>query len=245
MIWAAVAGAFLLASFIKGTTGMGFPLIATPMVAMLVDVRTAYALLLLPNIMMDVLQIARSEISWHLWRRLAPFFATTVVGVIVGTRILVAIPERAIFFCLAGMIIVYLLSVRLRVALRMPERYEPLIGSLAGLAAGVLTGVTNAIGPLAAFYVLSLELEKREFVRAVASIFLVAKLSQLAAAAHWGFFTWSIVRWSAALSLLALGAFWLGLAAQDRVRQETFLRILYVLLFAMALLFISRGLHAR
>ena len=61
--WVAVAGAFLLASYIKGTTGMGFPLIATPMVAMLVDIRTTYALLLLPNILMDVFQIAPGELQ--------------------------------------------------------------------------------------------------------------------------------------------------------------------------------------
>jgi hypothetical protein len=44
--WVVVAGAFLLASFVKGTTGMGFPLIATPMVALLVDIKTTYAILL-------------------------------------------------------------------------------------------------------------------------------------------------------------------------------------------------------
>jgi uncharacterized membrane protein YfcA len=47
--WLAVAAAFLFASFIKGTTGMGFPLIATPMLALVLDIRTTYALLLLPN----------------------------------------------------------------------------------------------------------------------------------------------------------------------------------------------------
>jgi uncharacterized membrane protein YfcA len=63
LTWIAVAGAFLLASYIKGTTGMGFPLIATPMVAMLVDIRTTYALLLLPNILMDVFQIVPGELQ--------------------------------------------------------------------------------------------------------------------------------------------------------------------------------------
>lgn len=62
--WVAAAGAFLVASYVKGTTGMGFPLIATPMVALLVDIRTTYALLLLPNLM-DALQIARGELPWR------------------------------------------------------------------------------------------------------------------------------------------------------------------------------------
>lgn len=42
-----------MASYVKGTTGMGFPIIATPMVAMLGDIRTTYALSPLPNIPMD------------------------------------------------------------------------------------------------------------------------------------------------------------------------------------------------
>jgi len=63
--WIAVAGAFLVASYVKGTTGMGFPLIATPMVALLVDIRTTYALLLMPNILMDALQLARGELPWR------------------------------------------------------------------------------------------------------------------------------------------------------------------------------------
>jgi hypothetical protein len=242
--WIAVAGAFLLASYIKGTTGMGFPLIATPMVAMLVDIRTTYALLLLPNILMDVVQIARGELPWHLWRRLASLFGTTVVGVFLGTRILIAIPERAIFLALAGVIVLYLVSVRMRFELRLPERWEAWLGPATGLIAGVLTGVTNAIGPVGAFYVLALQFEKRDFVKAVASIFLVAKVSQLAAVAHWGFFTPTILQWSVALTMVALGAFWVGLKTQDRVRQETFVRILHILLFGMALFFVYRGLFA-
>ena len=59
--WVVVAGAFLLASFVKGTTGMGFPLIATHMVALLVDIKTTYAILVVPNILMDVWQLSRGR----------------------------------------------------------------------------------------------------------------------------------------------------------------------------------------
>jgi len=238
----AVAGAFLLASYIKGTTGMGFPLIATPMVAMLVDIRATYALLLLPNILMDVFQVARGELPWHLWRRLAPLFATTVVGVFLGTRILIAIPERAIFLSLAGVIALYLVSVRLRYDLRMSPAWEIWLGPATGFLGGVLNGITNVFSPIGALYLLALQFEKREFVKAIASIFLVAKVSQLAAVASWGLYSGSILRWSASLSVVALAAFWVGLKTQDRVRQETFLRVLHALLFGMALFFVYRGL---
>jgi len=54
-----VGAALLLAAFVKGTTGFGFPLIATPMVALLLDIRTAIAILVIPNIVMDIGQIFR------------------------------------------------------------------------------------------------------------------------------------------------------------------------------------------
>jgi len=40
---------------------------------------------------------------------------------------------------------------------------------------------------------------------------------------------------------VALLAFWVGLGVQDRVPQETFRRILHVLLFGMGMVFLYRG----
>lgn len=106
----------------------------------------------------------------------------------------------------------------------------------------MLNGVTNVFSPIGALYLLALQFEKRDFVKAMASIFLTAKVSQLAAIARWGLYTAEILRWSAALMIVALAAVWVGLKTQDRVRQETFIRILHALLFGMALFFVYRGL---
>ena len=57
-----VAAALLLAAFTKGTTGMGFPLIATPMVTLLLDIRTAIVILIIPNIIMDITQMFRGSL---------------------------------------------------------------------------------------------------------------------------------------------------------------------------------------
>ncbi len=241
LTWVAVGGAFLLASFVKGTTAMGFPLIATPMVALLVDIKTTYALLVLPNILMDTLQIARGQLPWLLWRRLLTLLAATAVGVFLGTRILISVSERFIYLALAVMILLFLISVYLDVRITVPPRWESSLGPAVGFAGGVLAGITNVIGPLTALYILALGFEKREFVKAVASIFLVTKLSQLIAIARWGLYTGQILWWSAGLSAVALVAFGVGLRVQDRVPQETFRRILHVLLLGMGVVFLYRG----
>ena len=137
LTWIAVAGAFLLASFVKGTTAMGFPLIATPMVALLVDIKTTYALLVLPNILMDTFQIARGQLPWRLWRRLLVLLAATVVGVFLGTRILISVSERFIYVALAVMILVFLASVYLDLRIAVPPRWERSLGPAVGFAGGV------------------------------------------------------------------------------------------------------------
>ena len=239
--WVAVAGAFLLASFVKGTTGMGFPLIATPMVALLVDIKTTYALLVLPNILMDTLQVCRGQLPWPLWRRLSWLLATTVVGVFLGTRILFSVSERFIYLALAVMILLFLASVYLQVRFSVPPRWEGRLGPAVGLTGGILAGVTNVVGPLTALYLLALGFEKREFVKAVASVFFMTKVSQLVAISRWGLYTAEILWWSLGLTAVALLAFWVGLRVQDRVPQGTFRRILHVLLFGMGVVFIYRG----
>ncbi|RPI05078.1 MAG: sulfite exporter TauE/SafE family protein [Zetaproteobacteria bacterium] len=239
--WVAVAGAFLLASFVKGTTGMGFPLIATPMVALLVDLRTAYALLVLPNILMDTLQMARGSFPWPIWRRLSRMLAATAVGVFLGTRIFVSVSERFIYLALAAMIFVFLVSVYLRIRLTVPPGWEGRLGPAVGFTGGVLAGVTNVVGPITALYLLALGFEKREFVKAVASIFFITKASQLVAISRWGLYTAEILWWSVGLAAVALVAFWVGLRVQDRVPQATFGRIVNVLLFGMGIVFIYRG----
>jgi uncharacterized membrane protein YfcA len=238
--WVAVAGALLVASFVKGTTGMGFPLIATPMVAMVVDLRTTYALLLLPNILMDTIQILRGEHLWHLWRRLIPLLAATALGVVVGTRIFLSVSDRVVYGLLAAMIVAFLVSKQLQLELVVPPRWEGWIGAGIGFVGGILTGVTNIVGPIVALYLLALQFEKTAFVKGVASVFLTAKLTQFVAIAQGGIYSLTIFSWSILLTTVGLLAFWIGLKTQDRVPQATFLKILYVLLAVMATLFLYR-----
>jgi hypothetical protein len=76
--------ALLLAAFVKGVTGLGFPLIATPTVALLLDIRTAVTVLILPNLFMDSAQVIRDGLPYEIFRRFKAFIAPTIVGVFLG-----------------------------------------------------------------------------------------------------------------------------------------------------------------
>ena len=59
LTWAAGLAGVAVAAFVKGAIGFGYPLIATPLLALATDVRTAVAVLVIPNIVMDGVQVVR------------------------------------------------------------------------------------------------------------------------------------------------------------------------------------------
>ncbi len=238
-----VAASLLLASYVKGTTGLGFPLIATPMVALLLDIRTAIAILIIPNIVMDITQIFRGSLATAVFRRFTWFFLLTVVGVFLGTKVLVTLPIWVLDFTLGTVVLAFVLSNLFRFELRISPRFEGMLSPVAGLVTGFIMGITNAGGPAIAIYLYGLQLPKTDFVKSIATIFMVNKLSQLAAVSTWNLFTPSTLRLSLMVTLFCLLGFYAGLKTQDRVNQQTFNRGLLALLSVIGVTLVVRSLR--
>ena len=90
------------------------------------------------------------------------------------------------------------------------------------------------------FYALGLP--KHEFVRAVSLSFVVLKVVQLAAVAHYGLLSWGLLEVSLGLTAVALTAFWLGLKVQDRLDQKNFNRAVLVFLAVLGFWLVLRSL---
>lgn len=237
-----VGAALLFAAFVKGTSGMGFPLIATPMVALLLDIRVAITILLIPNIVMDVAQVFRGGFPAAVLRRFAWFFVLTIAGVFLGTKALVTLPLWALNLGLGIMVFAFVISNWLRLEFTISPRLEKILNPPAGFISGFLNGLTNAAGPALAIYLYSLRLEKREFVKSIATMFIVTKLSQLAAVSTWNLFNRSTLALSLEVTLFILLGFYAGLKTQDRINKETFSRWLLLLLFIIGVTLILRAL---
>ena len=186
---------------------MGFPLIATPTVALLLDIRTAITILIIPNIVMDVTQIFRGTFSPSLFRRFSWLLVLTVAGVFLGTKVLVTLPIWVLNLTLGVMVLVFVASNFFRLRLEIPPGMEKMFSPLAGLVCGFLNGMTNAAGPVLAIYFYSLKLAKTEFVKSMATIFIVTKVSQLIAVSTWNLFNFSTLGLSLLVTLLRLLGF--------------------------------------
>ncbi|MDP2606582.1 MAG: sulfite exporter TauE/SafE family protein [Deltaproteobacteria bacterium] len=239
---ASVGVALLFAAFVKGTSGMGFPLIATPMVALLLDIRVAITILIIPNIIMDVAQVFRDGFPTAALRRFGWFFVLTIAGVFLGTKVLVTLPLWVLNLGLGIMVFVFVVSNWLRFEFTISPRLEKILNPPAGFISGFINGLTNAAGPALAIYLYSLKLEKREFIKSISTMFIVTKLSQLAAVSTWNLFNRSTLALSLGVTLFTLVGFYAGLKIQDRINKETFSRWLLLLLFIVGVMLILRAL---
>ena len=224
MLAVLLALAVAAAAFVKGSIGFGFPTLGTPLLTLLVDVKTAFLLLIVPNIVMDGLQFLRRGAPRATIRRMGWLVVFGAIGTVVGTRLLMTLSSRTVMLILGGFIVTFVALNLARLSPRLPAAWEPWASPVAGFLSGVIGGVTNVPGTPLVLYFQALGLSKHEFVSAVAFTFVLYKIAQLAVVSWYGLMTWSVLGASLLLTLAALVGFRLGLGVQDRLSASAFNR---------------------
>jgi uncharacterized membrane protein YfcA len=229
------AVAAFVGAFVKGTIGFGFPTVATPLLALFVDVRTAVAVLVPPNLVLDGLQARRGGGLGATLERFKVMLVFGAVGTLAGTHLLVVLPARVALGVLGAFCIVFATLGATRWQPRVHPGWERWLAPPVGVLAGLVGGVTNVPGTPLVMYFYALGLPKPDFVRAVAVTFFVYKVMQLAALAWYGALSVDLILPAVGVTAVALGAFSLGLRVQDRLEQRTFNRVVLVVLAALGL----------
>lgn len=221
MLW--VVMAVVLAGFIQGALGFGFPFVATPLMAMVVDMRTAVITILLPTLATTVVTLAASG---PLGTVLARFWIMPVyafAGALAGTWLFVAAPHAPYQLLLALVIIVYLNLDRIaRGNWPLIRRHEQAFAPLAGAAAGFFEGTANVAAPPLIIYYLALGLAPAMLVQALQICFVIGKATQFSVLTVYGGVT--AAQWLATLPLIAVAvaASYGGTRVRDRIDAETF-----------------------
>jgi uncharacterized membrane protein YfcA len=234
--------AVVVSAIVKGVIGTGFPTLATPLLTLFLDVKTAFVLLIVPNIVMDAVQLYRRGSILPTLRRFAVLLAFGAVGMIVGTRLFVALSPRVLMLVLGAFVLAFVALNATKFAPRLPPGAERWVAPFAGLVAGVVGGLTNVPGTPLVVYFYALGLAKHEFVRSVAVTFIVYKLVQLGAVTWYGLLTLPVLGVSVLLTGVALIGFFAGLAVQDRLEQRAFNRAVLVFLAGLGLWLTLRAL---
>jgi len=233
--YAAAMAVLIVAGFAHGTMGFGFPLISTPVLAMMTDLPTAVLASLFPNLAVNLVSIVRGG-NWRASIvRFWPVSAYVFVGTIAGTRLLILGDPEPLKLLLAAMIVAYLLQSRLGgLDGSWLSRNPRTSAAAAGLAAGFLQGTVNVALPPLVIYFMALGLEAVAMTQILNLCFIVGRATQAVTLGVSGRLGWSTFVATLPLTFASLASLAVGLRMQGRIRPQVFRRMLRAFLWAMA-----------
>ena len=211
----------LLAAFVHGAFGFGFPMLATPLLALGFDLRTAILLTLVPTVSINLVSIL-SERHWRAaLRDYWPIPAFTIVGSFLGTQALLSVDPEPFRLLLALVLIGDLVSDHLHRGGR-PVRVPTWGMALFGLLLGLLAGVVNIFAPLVVAYALYTQMPVALMVATFNLSFITSKSGQIIGFLSQGAFDLDVVGLAVTALPLILAALWLGIRLRRRVEMETY-----------------------
>lgn len=229
------------AGLAHGTFGFGFPMVATPMLALLTDVQTAILLTLFPTMAVNLWSLLRGGNLGASVGRFWPVAVWMLLGSVLGTLMLVALDPNPLRLLLALVIVVYLLNEQIkRLDWSWIRRHPQSAGAVAGLSGGLLGGTVNVGGPALMIYFLEMRVAPLVLIQAINLAFLLGKSTQAATFAVLGLLPWALVVLSFPLLAAALIGLRIGMLVQDRISAATYRGWLRGLLWGLAILLLAQ-----
>src|ERR1051325_7225395 len=236
-----VALACLVAGFGHGALGFGFPIVATPLVALAIDIKSAIALLAPITLLLTVISALRGVALSSIVREYWFLPLATAIGAWLGTRILLAVSPEPFLLVLAGVILLYLNLDRVgRGRSALVQRLHLPFGLGFGFVAGVCEAVANVAGPILLIYFMLLGLAPAQIVQTLNLCFSLGKGAQTATWAMSGEISprgWLMIASFAAPSVAAL---FVGMRVRSRIDAPTYRRWLRGALWIMAALLLAQ-----
>jgi uncharacterized membrane protein YfcA len=238
----AVLSVLLLSAFVHGAFGFGFPMVATPLLVLMMDLRAAVLLTLIPTICINLVSILGERHRAEALRLFWPVPTFTIVGSLLGTQLLLSVDPAPFRLLLALVLIAYLLAERLQGVER--ERAVPKWGlALLGLGLGLLAGVVNIFAPVIIVFALYTRMRPELMVAAFNLSFLTSKTGQLIGFTLNGALDPAVISQALWALPLILAVLWGGILLRRRMNPAGYRRLLRLGLWIMAAALIRDSLR--
>ncbi|MCU7876241.1 MAG: sulfite exporter TauE/SafE family protein [Candidatus Thiodiazotropha sp. (ex Lucinoma borealis)] len=246
LIWIAVP-AVLLAGLVHGTFGIGFPMVATPLLALFTDVFTAVLICLIPTMSVNLMVIWQGGIkqlkNCRHYLSVVPF---VLMGTVIGSFLLLWLDPRPFLLLLAVAILLYLNQHRLQgLDFHWVTDHPILAYAMFGLTAGLMAGTVNVMLPVLIILFMELRIAAATMVVLFNLNFFTGKLTQSLIFLQQdlpgiGAFLLTTL-WLVPVALVAL---YLGMQLRKWITAENYLSILRGVLWSMSGILIARFLYA-
>lgn len=230
-----VAVIFSLAGFTQGVSGFGAALVAIPLLSLVMDIKTAVPLCMLNGLI--ITSFLTFQLKEHLdWKKILPLFVGSLPGIFIGVLFLKSANAGVMKVLLGMMLIAYAFY---RFPAQPRSRSVNSVWSyVAGFASGVIGGAFSAGGPPTVIYTTLTNWSKDDIKATLSGFFFTSGMLTAMSHAVIGITTVEVFRYFAGSLLFVLVSVYAGSVCYDRLKRETYVRVILALLIVLGILMI-------
>ena len=227
---------FFVAGIFHGSIGTGFPMIATPLLALITDLQTAIILTLIPTVLVNLVSIISEGNALTAVKQHVPLALYALLGSSIGTILLISL-NSDIFKALLGIaILIYLFIDKVQFNLSWIKQRPQLSKLIFGTSAGFLGGLTNVMAPVLIIYSLESRHTKKQIIQANNLCFMFGKLIQIILFSSYGLFNQSEMTSTLIMILVTAFALFIGIRIKKKIQPDLYKKILKRLLLVLAII---------
>ena len=219
-----IAGAFLLAGFIKGVLGLGLPTVAMGLLAVTMPPGQALAIVIVPAIVTNIWQTFVGPYLRDIIRRLWPLMVGTVIGIWLNAGMLTGPHARYGTIVLGLLLVIYAIVGLSKFSFKVARSDEKWIGGIVGLITGVISATTGVQVIPSMPFLQAIGMEKDELVQALGVFFTTATLALAFNLTTAGLLTAATALPGAVAMVASFTGMFIGQAVRGRMQPDVFRR---------------------
>lgn len=223
------------AAFVHGSIGFGFPMIATPLIAMFTDLQTAIIYTLIPTLLVNILSIRSEGNFFEAVKKFYPLAILAMIGSAIGTQIMIYFNTDLFKFILVFVILLYLFFDYKKVKLPIINKNPKSSMAIFGIGSGIIGGLTNVMSATLIIYVLESNFTKKEIVQSFNICFLFGKIIQIILFTSAGIFTQTEISHSLIPLVFISIAIFVGIKIRNKINPITYVKMVKGVLFLIAI----------
>jgi uncharacterized membrane protein YfcA len=166
--------AFMIAGFVKGVVGFGFPIIALIILTLSIGLLDALALVVIPTLITNLWQAFSGEYLQTILKRMWRYFLAAVVFIWISSDYLNVVDTDWLTMLLGTVLFFFALSRLFNFHFTVPLRYEPVLAIPLGAVNGILTGLTGSFMVPSVLYMQAIGLRGDMLVQAMGIFFSIS-----------------------------------------------------------------------
>lgn len=234
----------VVAAFVKGAVGFALPVIMISGMASFLPADLALAGLIVPTLLGNLMQVSRGGLA-PAWRAMVAFrryLAVVLVAIALSAQLIVVLSDAALYLIVGGPVAIFAALQLAGWRPQVPTNRRGLADLGVGAFAGFTGGLSGVWGPPTVAYLTAIDTPKTESIRVQGVVYTCGSVILLLSHLRSGVLDAETLPFSLALVVpMAIGMV-LGFLVQDRLNQTLFRRAVLVVLIAVGLNLVRRGI---